>query len=60
MEYKDRTLTIGTLTDEELNFIVQYGNLGTYTNRIAELQFFYNAIDEEVKRRKLKNKYKNQ
>ena len=46
--------SISELTDVELDNLQLFGQLGNKTRSIAELQHFYNAIEEEIKRRNLK------
>lgn len=48
-------ISINKLTDSELDNIILFGQIGNKTKDIAELQHFYNAIEEEIKRRNLKN-----
>lgn len=43
--------SIRDLEDHELEFIERNGHLGMESFNIAELQFFYNQIEEERKRR---------
>ena len=53
--------SIRDLEDHELEFIERNGHLGMESFNIAELQFFYNQIQEERKRRILQymeKKYK--
>lgn len=47
--------SINELTNSELENIQLFGQIGNKTKEIAELQRFYNAIEEEIKRRNLKN-----
>lgn len=47
--------SINELTNSELENIQLFGHVGNKTRDIAELQHFYNAIEEETKRRNLKN-----
>lgn len=47
--------SISELTNSELDNIQLFGQIGNKTRGIAELQHFYNAIEEEIKRRNLKN-----
>ena len=47
--------SISELTNSELENIQLFGQIGNKTCDIAKLQHFYNAIEEEIKRRNLKN-----
>ena len=51
--------SIRDLEDYELDFIARNGHLDMESFNIAELQFFYNQIEEERKRRILQRKMKN-
>ena len=44
------------LNDKELEKLYNDGHLGNMTKYINELHFFYNMVEEEIKRRKLKKK----
>ena len=45
---------LAILKDEELERLYKDGHLGDMTKYIKELHFFYNQVEEEIKRRKLK------
>lgn len=45
---------LSILKDEELEKLYKEGHLGDMTKYIQELHFFYNQVEEEIKRRKLK------
>ena len=45
---------LSILKDEELETLYKEGHLGNMTKYIKELHFFYNQVEEEIKRRKLK------
>jgi hypothetical protein len=47
--------SLSILTDQELKKLYNDGHLGNMTKYIKELHFFYNTVEEEIKRRKLKN-----
>ncbi len=48
---------LSILKDEELEKLYNEGHIGDMTKYIQELKFFYNQVEEEIKRRKLnKNK----
>lgn len=47
--------SLSILTDQELEKLYKDGHLGNMTKYIKELHFFYNVVEEEIKRRKLKN-----
>ena len=47
--------SISELTNSELENIQLFRQIGNKTRDIVELQHFYNAIEEEIKRRNLKN-----
>jgi hypothetical protein len=47
---------LANLNDQELDKLYNDGHLGNMTKYINELHFFYNMIEEEIKRRKLKKK----
>ena len=47
---------LSILKDEELEQLYKEGHLGDMTKYIEELHFFYNQVEEEIKRRKLKSK----
>jgi len=48
---------LSILKNEELEKLYKEGHLGNMTKYIQELKFFYNKVEEEIKRRKLnKNK----
>ena len=44
---------LSILKDDELNKLYKDGHLGNMTKYIEELKFFYNRVEEEIKRRKL-------
>lgn len=48
--------SISELTNIELDDFINKGHLGISTKDICELQFFYNRLIEEKKRRNLKLK----
>lgn len=48
--------SLSILKDEELERLYNEGHLGEMTKYIQELHFFYNQVEEEIKRRKLNNK----
>lgn len=52
--------SLSILKDDELENLYNKGHLGDMTKYIDELHFFYNIVEEEIKRRKLKKKYNNQ
>ena len=54
MKRKWDEFPLATLKDEELEKLYNEGHLGDMTKYIAELHFFYNNVEEEIKRRKLK------
>lgn len=45
--------SISELQNYELENIQLFGQIGNKTKEISELQHFYNAIEEEIKRRNL-------
>jgi len=45
---------LSILKDDELEKLYKDGHLGGMTKYIKELHFFYNQVEEEIKRRKLK------
>jgi hypothetical protein len=47
--------SIKDLTDIELYCIRDHGYIASKMKDIAELHFFYNRIEDEIKRRELKN-----
>ena len=47
---------LANLNDQELDKLYNDGHLGNMTKHINELHFFYNIVEEEIKRRKLKKK----
>ena len=47
---------LSVLKDDELEILYTKGHLGDMTKYIEELCFFYNSVEEEIKRRKLKKK----
>lgn len=53
MKYSKMTKSISTLTDDELDNILECGHIGKDTYKISELWWFYTAIEEEKKRRKI-------
>lgn len=50
-------ISLQELNEQELEYLNKNGHLGYKTRNIAELQHFYNALEEENKRRNLKHKY---
>ena len=47
--------SIRELSDVDLYCIADYGYIGCYKMKeLAEMRFFYNQIEEEIKRRDLK------
>lgn len=49
--------SLSILKDDEVEKLYKEGHLGNMTKYIEELKFFYNRVEEEIKRRKLnKNK----
>lgn len=44
---------LSILKDDELEKLYKEGHLGNMTKYIKELKFFYNRVEEEIKRRKL-------
>jgi hypothetical protein len=46
--------SIKDLTDIELYCIKDHGYIANSMKDLAELHFFYNQIDEEIKRREMK------
>lgn len=52
--------SLSDLKDDEIETLYNKGHLGNMTKYIDELHFFYNNVEEEIKRRKLKKKYSNQ
>ena len=54
---KEKT-PLNELSNKELELLAKEGHIVEKTKEIAELTFFYNAVSEEVKRRKLKEKEK--
>lgn len=53
MKRKWHEFPLSILKDEELEKLYNEGHLGDMTKYIAELHFFYNQVEEEIKRRKL-------
>ena len=53
MERKLNEFPLTVLKDEELDKLYNEGHLGDMTKYISELHFFYNMVEEEIKRRKL-------
>lgn len=49
-------LSLSALSDEDLEVLYTEGHLGNVTKYISELYFFYNRVEEEIKRRNLINK----
>ena len=47
---------LSILKDNELENLYKEGHLGNMTKYIQELKFFYNRVEEEIKRRKLNKK----
>ena len=47
---------LSILKDDELEKLYKDGHLGNMTKYIEELKFFYNRVEEEIKRRKLNKK----
>ena len=45
---------LSILKDEELEKLYKDGHLGSMTKYIQELKHFYNSVEEEIKRRKLR------
>ena len=50
-------ISISELNNTELDNLQLFGHIGEKTRDIAELQFFFNSVEEEIKRRNLKMKY---
>lgn len=47
--------SIRELSDVDLYYIADHGYIGDYKMKeLAEMHFFYNQIEEEIKRRKIK------
>jgi hypothetical protein len=49
-------ITLQELSNVELDNLQLFGHLGNKTRTIAELRHFYNAVEEEIKRRNLKER----
>ena len=45
--------SLSMLKNEELEKLYNEGHIGDMTKYISELHFFYNQVEEEIKRRKL-------
>ena len=54
--HKWHEFPLSILKDDELEKLYNEGHLGDMTKYIQELHFFYNRVEEEIKRRKLKKK----
>lgn len=52
-------ITLSELSTTELQILYKDGNIGSVTRYIDELSFFFNAVEEEIKRRNLKEKGSN-
>lgn len=52
-------ITLSELSTTELQTLYKDGNIGSVTRYIDELSFFFNAVEEEIKRRNLKEKGSN-
>lgn len=48
-------MTLDKLSDKELEQLRNEGHIGEMTKDIEELHFFYNRVEEEIKRRRKKN-----
>ena len=48
--------SLSLLNDNELEKLYKDGHICNMTKYIEELHFFYNQVEEEIKRRKIKNK----
>lgn len=53
---KFHEFSLSILNDNELEKLMKDGHIGEMTKYIEELKFFYNRVNEEIKRRKLNNK----
>lgn len=53
-KHKWHKFPLNILKDDELEKLYNEGHLGEMTKFIEEFRFFYNLVEEEIKRRKLK------
>ena len=54
MKHKWHDFSLNILKDDELEKLYNEGHLGDMTKHIQELHFFFNRVEEEIKRRKIK------
>lgn len=53
MKNIQHNFSLSSLKNEELEKLYNEGHIGDMTKYILELHFFYNQVEEEIKRRKL-------
>ena len=53
MKKMQHNFSLSMLKNEELEKLYNEGHIGDMTKYISELHFFYNQVEEEIKRRKL-------
>lgn len=58
MKHKWHEFSLSILKDDELEKLYNEGHLGDMTKYIQELHRFYNAVEEEIKRRDLNERYR--